>query len=91
VPKEKNLNLEGYIVEPLGSNHDREAFSCGEATLDKYVKEQARQDFDFYEVVKKRLNTRGVFAQWFHFYGLGEEEIRLQARTFCQAFEQSNL
>jgi predicted GNAT family N-acyltransferase len=32
------------IVEPLGSEHDRAAFSCGVAALDLYLKQQASQD-----------------------------------------------
>ena len=34
----------GFIVEPLGQSHDRAAFSCGVASLDRYLKEQATQD-----------------------------------------------
>lgn len=33
-------------IEPLGANHDRAAFSCGIAPLDKYLQTQARQDVD---------------------------------------------
>jgi GNAT superfamily N-acetyltransferase len=32
------------IFEPLGTSHDRAAFSCGVETLDRYLKHQARQD-----------------------------------------------
>lgn len=32
-----------YNIEPLG-NHDRAAFSCGNAALDRYIREQASQD-----------------------------------------------
>ena len=32
-----------YNIEPLG-DHDRAAFSCGDASLDRYIREQARQD-----------------------------------------------
>jgi predicted GNAT family N-acyltransferase len=32
-----------YNIEPLG-NHDRAAFSCGNAALDRYLREQASQD-----------------------------------------------
>jgi len=31
-------------VEPLASNHDRDAFSCGVESLDRYLKTQASQD-----------------------------------------------
>jgi predicted GNAT family N-acyltransferase len=40
----RNPHLEDYIIEPLGSHHNREAFSCGKEALDRYLKEQARQD-----------------------------------------------
>jgi GNAT superfamily N-acetyltransferase len=32
------------FVEPLGAHHDRAAFSCGVAALDRYFREQASQD-----------------------------------------------
>jgi GNAT superfamily N-acetyltransferase len=32
------------LVEPLGKQHDRAAFSCGNPSLDEYLKERARQD-----------------------------------------------
>jgi hypothetical protein len=31
-----------YSIEPLGD--DRAAFSCGDASLDRYIREQASQD-----------------------------------------------
>jgi GNAT superfamily N-acetyltransferase len=34
----------GYSIEPLGSHHDRAAFSCGVAELDVYLERQAGQD-----------------------------------------------
>ena len=33
-----------FRFEPLGSQHDRAAFSCGSAPLDDYLKTRARQD-----------------------------------------------
>jgi GNAT superfamily N-acetyltransferase len=36
----------GITVEPLGRQHDRTAFHCGAETLDRYLKQQARQDAD---------------------------------------------
>lgn len=35
---------EAYRVEPLGKQHDRAAFSCGNDELDRYFREQATQD-----------------------------------------------
>ncbi len=31
-------------VEPLGPHHDRASFSCGEPSLDRYIRRQASQD-----------------------------------------------
>lgn len=31
-------------IEPLGSQHDRAAFTCGEPALDAYIRQQASQD-----------------------------------------------
>ena len=36
----------GITVEPLGLQHDRTAFHCGAEELDRYLKQQARQDAD---------------------------------------------
>ena len=33
-----------FLLEPLGSNHDRAAFHCGVERLDLYLKTQASQD-----------------------------------------------
>ncbi len=33
----------GFVIEPLGA-HDRSTFSCGSASLDRYLREQASQD-----------------------------------------------
>ena len=33
-----------WVVEPLGQDHDRAGFSCGNASLDRYLKDQAGQD-----------------------------------------------
>ena len=35
-----------FRVEPLGDQHDRAVFSCGVASLDDYLKRQARQQRD---------------------------------------------
>jgi len=38
--------LSHITVEPLGRQHDRAAFRCGADALDRYLKQQARQDAD---------------------------------------------
>jgi hypothetical protein len=35
-------------IEPLGKQHDRSAFQCGAEALDRYLKQQARQDAEKY-------------------------------------------
>jgi len=37
-----------YRIEPLGKHHDRTTFQCGTAALDRYLKQQARQDAEKY-------------------------------------------
>ena len=41
-------------VEPLGEHHDREAFDCGDDSLNRYLKQQASQD------MKRQLGTTHV-------------------------------
>ena len=38
------MNEPALVIEPLGSHHDRAAFSCGEPALDSYLQRQASQD-----------------------------------------------
>ena len=39
------MSLPGaLVIEPLGKRHDRSAYSCGVAVLDRYLKQQAGQD-----------------------------------------------
>jgi GNAT superfamily N-acetyltransferase len=38
--------LANITVEPLGRQHDRTAFQCAAEALDRYLKQQARQDAD---------------------------------------------
>ncbi len=33
-----------YVIEPLGSSHDRRGFACGVEALDRYFREQVTQD-----------------------------------------------
>jgi GNAT superfamily N-acetyltransferase len=43
-----------YRLEPLGKQHDRDAFRCGAESLDNYLKTQASQDM--------RLKANAVFV-----------------------------
>ncbi|HLI50210.1 MAG TPA: GNAT family N-acetyltransferase [Thermomicrobiaceae bacterium] len=38
------MSILEYRVELLGTHHDRSTFSCGHETLDRYLRQQARQD-----------------------------------------------
>ena len=33
-----------FLCEPLAKHHDRQAFCCGVAQLDDYLRQQANQD-----------------------------------------------
>jgi len=65
-----------YNIEPLG-DHDRAAFSCGNASLDRYIREQASQD------VKRGLASVFVITakddpkQILAYYTLSSRELRL--------------
>ena len=38
------MNEPRLVIEPLGPQHDRASFSCGEPALDTYIRRQASQD-----------------------------------------------
>jgi predicted GNAT family N-acyltransferase len=65
-----------YNIEPLG-DHDRAAFSCGDASLDRYIREQASQD------VKRGLTSVFVITakdapkQILAYYTLSSRELKL--------------
>ena len=40
------MALTNITVEPMGRQHNRTAFHCGAEPLDRYLKQQARQDAD---------------------------------------------
>ncbi len=55
---------DAYTVEPLASHHNRAGFACGQPTLDRYLREQARQDVKRYAaaafVAVPRADTRVI-------------------------------
>jgi predicted GNAT family N-acyltransferase len=65
-----------YNIEPLG-DHDRAAFSCGDASLDRYIREQASPD------VKRGLASVFVITakddpkQILAYYTLSSRELKL--------------
>lgn len=66
-----------YNIEPIG-DHNRAAFSCGNASLDQYIREQASQD------VKRRLASVFVIAAKddpktvLAYYTLSSRELKLE-------------
>lgn len=41
---------------------------------------------EFYEIVKSRLNTGGIYAQWFHTYAMSEKTFAMVVKTFGESF-----
>jgi spermidine synthase len=46
---------------------------------------------DFYRLALSRLAEGGLFAQWFHYYSMSEEDLKAEIRTFCAAFPGHSL
>jgi GNAT superfamily N-acetyltransferase len=55
------------MIEPLGTRHKklRDAFSCGEEALDRYLKQQARQDMDSGAALPFVLIASGCIAGYY--------------------------
>jgi GNAT superfamily N-acetyltransferase len=53
---DRTSSVPGYRIEPLASNHERAAFSCGVPELDNYIRRQAGQD------LKRKLAAVFVLA-----------------------------
>ena len=66
-------------VEPLGPRHDRASFSCGEPSLDRYIRRQASQD------------TRRRVARVFVALGDPHERIAGYYTLSAASFEKDNL
>lgn len=70
-------NKSNYNIERLG-DHDRAVFSCGNTTLDRYIREQASQD------VKRGLAAAFVIAPKnaprtiAAYYALSSRELRIE-------------
>jgi GNAT superfamily N-acetyltransferase len=67
--------LTRITVEPLGRQHDRTAFHCGADALDRYLKQQARQEADKARscAVRSRQSARHTRAGLLHPVGLGAD------------------
>lgn len=44
---------------------------------------------EFFADVRNKLRPGGIFCQWFHYYNMSMDHIRLLARTFRQRFPES--
>jgi GNAT superfamily N-acetyltransferase len=58
-------------IEPLGPHHDREGFSCGVDSLDRYLRTQASQD------VRRKANGVFILAE------LDKPDVVLGYYTLC--------
>ncbi|MCY4016042.1 MAG: GNAT family N-acetyltransferase [Gammaproteobacteria bacterium] len=67
------------IIEPLDRKHDRNAFHCGEASLDTYIRRQASQD------IRRRV------AQTFVALGEKPDEIAGYYTLSAASFEKGEL
>lgn len=66
-----------YDIEPLG-DHDRAVFSCGNAALDRYIREQASQDVKrslaAVFVITAKDEPRTILA----YYTLSSRELKIE-------------
>ncbi len=65
-----------YSIAPLGAQHDRAAFSCGEPSLDSYLQRQASQDVRR-DLAACYVLTRGDSATIIGYYTLSASSIEL--------------
>lgn len=46
---------------------------------------------DFYSISKSRLRPGGIFCQWFHYYNVSLQDMRVQIRTFAKSFPYASV
>jgi spermidine synthase len=46
---------------------------------------------EFLETARDRLAEGGVFGQWFHYYNLSDEDVKVEVRTFLSVFPHASL
>lgn len=72
--------LPGFKIEPLGEHHSREAFSCGNDTIDKFIQGRALKDHRDYKVRVQvaRCSDREIIAEFYSLSlkGLAAKEIK---------------
>jgi ribosomal protein S18 acetylase RimI-like enzyme len=65
-----------FVIEPLGSKHDRAAFSCGVDSLDIYLQKQAGQDLKKHAAVSFVLTPDGKTIAGY--YTLSQYAVQLE-------------
>ena len=66
-----------YNIEPLG-HHDRAAFSCGNASLDRYIREQASQDVTRGLAAVFIITAKDAPRTILSYYTLSSRELRIE-------------
>lgn len=66
-----------YNIAPLG-NHDRAAFSCGNAALDRYIREQASQDVKRGLAAVFVITAKDAPRAILSYYTLSSRELRTE-------------
>lgn len=67
----------GFDIRPLGPDHDRAAFSCGEESLDDYLKTRARKEHDLGFCAAFVLSPAATPARVAGYYTLSALSIEL--------------
>ena len=73
------MNEPRLVIEPLGPQHDRESFACGEPALDHYLRRRASQD------------TRRRVARVFIAAGNSPDEVAGYYTLSAASFEKDEL
>ena len=66
-----------YNIEPLG-NHDRAAFSCGNASLDHYIRDLASQDVKRGLAAVFVITAKDVSRTILSYYTLSSRELKIE-------------
>jgi len=69
-------NTSQFVIEPLGSKHDRAAFSCGVDSLNVYLRKQAGEDLKKCTAVSFVLTTDGKTIAGY--YTLSQYAVQLE-------------
>lgn len=73
----RDVKHRDFTVEPLNKRHDKDAFSCGVAALDRYLQRQASQDVAKHAAVCFVLTNDGTTVAGF--YTLSQYSVDLNS------------